>query len=71
MDGRSDWQRRLGVGERQHLYGRHAGGTNTSAVIADDGPRRGTAVGTTTEHWSGRVDATATAPVIHHRPEGR
>jgi len=58
MDDRSDFQRRLGVGERQRLYGRHVGTTRDRPVIADDGPSRGRSTGFHTDHWDGRVDAT-------------
>lgn len=67
-DVRSDFQRRIGVGEPQHVYGRHVGRTNTTPVIADDGPRAGRPVGTRTEHWSGRVDAKATSAQISVNP---
>ena len=58
MSGRSEFQERIGVGERQHLFGRHAGTTRTRPVINDDGSSRGQAGGTHTDHWDGRMDAT-------------
>lgn len=64
----NDFQRRVGVGLPQHRFGRHAGGTNTTDVVADDGPLRGQPVGTRTEHWSGRVDGVSTRPVTTVHP---
>lgn len=55
MEPTSDFQRRIGVGERQHRFGRHAGTARTSAVRNE---LTGGVAGSTTEHWSGRVDAT-------------
>lgn len=57
-DERNEFQQRIGVGERQHLYGRHVGTIRHRPVVADDGPLRGHVVGSQTDHWSGRVDAT-------------
>lgn len=64
----NDFQRRIGVGLRQHHYGRHVGTTNATPVTADDGPLRGHEVGHHTEHWDGRVDATVTSAVAHINP---
>ncbi len=64
----NEFQRRIGVGERQNCYGRHAGKTNTQPVVSDDGPLRGREVGSRTEHWSGRVDAQVKAASIHVNP---
>lgn len=59
----NEFQRRIGVGERQNSYGKHAGTTKTTPVVAYEGPNRGGLAGTQTEHWSGRVDATVTPQV--------
>lgn len=64
----NEFQERIGVGERQHRYGRHAGTTHTTAVVADEGPLRGREVGERTEHWSGRVDAKVTSGVVSVNP---
>lgn len=58
-DTRNDFQRRIGVGERQHRFGRHVGTAKTIVVPRED---NGRPAGTQTEHWSGRVDAKAYAP---------
>lgn len=55
----NDFQRRIGVGERQNRYGRHAGTEKTTVVPRED---NGKPAGKQVEHWSGRVDATAFAP---------
>lgn len=60
----NEWQERMGVGEPQRFFGRYAGGNKITKVIADDGPMRGQATGTQTEHWSGRVDATICPPPV-------
>lgn len=44
--------------------GRRADPTRAVPVIADDGPRRGEAVGHHTEHWDDRQDATVKAPLV-------
>lgn len=57
MEDRSDWQERMGVGERQYLFGRHAGGTNTKTITNELDGKPG---GKTVEHWDGRQDAVVT-----------
>lgn len=59
MDDRNEFQRRIGVGERQHRYGRHVGTQKRTVLKREDD---GKVAGVRTEHWSGRVDATAFAP---------
>jgi hypothetical protein len=53
-DARNDFQRHIGVGERQYLYGRHVGTIKTIPVQHDKDGKLG---GFQHEHWSGRVDA--------------
>lgn len=67
----TEWQQRIGVGQRQHHYGRHVGTTNTTPVVSDDGPLQGLQVGEQTEHWSGRVDAKVTAATLSVNPNIR
>lgn len=55
----NEFQERIGVGKRQYAYGR-IGETQTSSVIGYSGK----VVGSTTEHRSGRVDATATVQPV-------
>lgn len=54
----NEFQERVGVGQRQSRYHAHAGTTRERPVVSDDGPLRGKVVGSQTDHWSGRVDAT-------------
>lgn len=58
---KDDWKRRMGVGERQVRYGRHAGTSRIEVVRRDDNGRK---AGTQTHHWDGRVDATIVPPTI-------
>jgi hypothetical protein len=65
----NDFQRRIGVGQPSRAF-RLVGGPGTTkrrAVKAEEGARAGRTVGATTEHGSGRVDATATPDPIHYR----
>lgn len=64
----NEWQERIGVGLPQHVYGRRAGGTNTTPVIGQEGALGGKVVGSHTEHWSGRVDANVSKAEIHWNP---
>lgn len=67
MDDRNDFQKRIGVGERQYRYGRHVGTNKHIPVRNED---TGTLGGVQTEHWSGRVDATVFARRINRpRPK--
>lgn len=56
-DHRTDWQRRIGVGERQVGF-RHMGTARTEVVRREDNGKVG---GEYTHHWDGRVDATVFA----------
>jgi len=58
-DTKNDFQKKVGVGEKQYLYGRHVGKKKKTKVLNDDNGKVG---GYQTEHWSGRVDATVTPP---------
>lgn len=60
----NEFQQRIGVGQRSSAFA-VSGETRVRKVIADDGPRRGTVVGTETDHKSGRQDANVYAPAVH------
>lgn len=60
-DTRNDFQQRIGVGERQYLYGRHVGTTKKTPVPHE---RDGKVGGYQIEHWSGRVDAEVKARTV-------
>jgi hypothetical protein len=60
-DERSEWQKRIGVGERQVKYGVHAGRSIEIPKFREDNGKLG---GKQTEHWDGRVDATIIAPTV-------
>lgn len=64
----NDWQKRMGVGERQPRGVHNPKATHTARVVADDGPLRGRNVGSTVEHLSGRVDATVSAATVTVNP---
>jgi hypothetical protein len=68
VDKLSEWQRRVGVGERQPRDGQPPQLTRTTSVVADDGLLRGHEVGSRTEHRSGRVDSKVTAATMHVNP---
>lgn len=59
MQERNDFQKRIGVGERQHRFGRLAGQSRDLMVLDE---RTGEVGGKHTEHWDGRQDATVFAP---------
>jgi hypothetical protein len=63
-DTRSEWARRIGVGERQYLYGRHVGTIDHRPVVRDDNGKIG---GEQHHHWDGSVDATVHASPIKAR----
>ncbi len=65
---RTDWQARIGVGERCAGYGPRTGPTRIRPVIADDGPLAGRQVGKARDHADGRVDAKATAFTVQVAP---
>lgn len=56
----NEFQKRIGVGEKSYAFLRHKGTSRTTAVIREEGRTRGQVGGSQTEHWDGRVDATAT-----------
>ncbi len=62
VDERSEYQRKIGVGERTNLVLRKKGQTRDRRVIVEEGPRAGQTAGYQTDHWDGRVDATVLAP---------
>lgn len=64
MDDRNDFQRRIGVGEPSRISLKMQGGARTKTVVREVGRTRGSVAGTTTEHWDGRVDATATPETV-------
>lgn len=57
----TEWQRKIGVGERQVRYGIHAGTVKHTRVLREDGKLSGVQ----SEHWSGRVDARIIPPTIY------
>lgn len=61
---RNEFQERIGVGEKQHRYGRHAGKAQTLPVKREDNGKIG---GEITKHWDGRQDATVFAPQVTKR----
>lgn len=58
---KTEWQKRIGVGERQNRYGRHAGTSKEILKYREDNGKLG---GKQIEHWDGRVDANILAPMI-------
>lgn len=61
MSKKSKWQDKIGVGEKQHLFGRHVGTSKDIPAYREDNGKIG---GKHTEHWDGRVDATIIAPTL-------
>jgi hypothetical protein len=55
---KNEFQEKIGVGERQYIYGRHAGSTRDIIIKRDDNGKIG---GKQTEHWNGSVDCTVFA----------
>lgn len=53
---RTNWQKRIGVGERQHVYGRVAGTDERIPVRREDNGRK---AGEQINHWDGSVSAIA------------
>lgn len=56
-----EWKRRMGVGERQFVYGRQAGSSRDVPLFRED---TGQLNGKYTQHWDGRQDCTLVAPTI-------
>lgn len=67
-DTRTEWQRRIGIGERNYGIGQRTGPTRIRPVIADHGPLAGQVVGKARDHADGRVDGKATAMTITPNP---
>lgn len=63
-ESHEEWLERMGIGDRQNKHHVHRGTRKTWGVVADEGPLRGRTVGSQTEHWSDRLDATVTATTI-------
>lgn len=61
VSDRTEWQERIGVGEKQVNYGVHAGTSLEIPKYREDNGKLG---GKQVEHWDGRVDATIIAPTI-------
>ena len=55
---RNEFQEKIGVGERQYLYGRHTGSSRDIIIKREDNGKIG---GKQTEHWNGSVDCTVFA----------
>lgn len=53
-DTRSEWAKRIGVGERQFVYGRKAGSTEVVPVTNENTGKIG---GEHLKHWDGSVSA--------------
>lgn len=60
----NEFQKRIGVGEPSRISLKMQGGARTRTIVREEGRTRGTVGGTTTEHWDGRVDATATPETV-------
>jgi hypothetical protein len=54
-DEKNDFQKKIGVGESQYVYGRRAGSSRDIPVYREDNGKIG---GKQTEHWNGSVDCT-------------
>ncbi len=54
-DDRNEFQKKIGVGERQYVYGRNAGTSRDIIIKREDNGKIG---GKQTEHWNGSVDCT-------------
>lgn len=54
-DDRNEFQKKIGVGERQYVYGRNAGTSRDVIIKREDNGKIG---GKQTEHWNGSVDCT-------------
>lgn len=66
-ESRDEWKTRMGIG-RPASFAQLVGGdgtTRTTPILRDDAPGIS---GRRTEHWSGRVDASVTAPSITKNP---
>jgi len=57
-DSRTEFQKRVGVGERARFALRHRGTSRVRPTLIEEGKRAGQVGGHHTDHWDGRVDAT-------------
>jgi len=62
---RTEWQERMGVGERLYNVSRLKGTTRIREVSKDEGPG---VAGYQRDHWDGRVDAKVTGAVTTVNP---
>lgn len=60
-DPNEQWRKRMGVGQRQYLYGRHVGTTKTVPERREDNGKIG---GAHHHHWDGSVSATVRPDTI-------
>lgn len=63
-DSRSEFARRIGVGEPNRSLLRHGKATRRRPVTVEEGPNRGHVGGFHTDHHDGRVDAQVFAPTV-------
>jgi hypothetical protein len=66
MDTRSDFQKRIGVGEPSRAFSLQFGTTRTRQVLREEGPNAGSVGGVQVDHWNGRMDATVYPDVVRH-----
>jgi len=68
QDERSEFQRRIGVGEKQHPFSLKSGpgSSRTFPVKREDNGKVG---GKTTHHWDGRQDSTVFAGSMIKKPK--
>lgn len=59
---RNEFQKKIGVGERQYVFGRHAGTSRDIIIKREDNGKLG---GKQTEHWNGSVDCTVFPETKH------
>ncbi len=60
---RTEWQERIGIGERCVALGR-TGPKRTRKIVTEEGPARGKVGGYQIDHKDGRVDAVVTPPAV-------
>lgn len=61
MNEQNDFQKWIGSGEKQFVYGKHVGTAKDILIYREDNGKLG---GKQTEHWDGHVDATVIAPHV-------
>ena len=59
-DNRTEWQKKVGVGESSVRYGVHVGTAKETPIYREDGKLGGKQV----NHWDGHQDATIIAPTL-------